>query len=177
MSESPLGGAPQGQATWMPPIPVQKSSRVPVIIAFVVAMLALGLAAAAWFKPTPEAPPAAPQYSDQQVADAKKNLCDAYHATDRALTDAGSLSSEDQNQKFMISLNIRVAFTAGADHLLTAADQNPAAPPDLLKASRDLAFSYQKIVLAQTASDTHDALVPLYDEADASLSLIRKVCG
>lgn len=56
----------------MPPSPVQKASRATAIIAVVVSLLALALAAAAFFKPQHDATPAAPQYSDQQVADAKK---------------------------------------------------------------------------------------------------------
>ncbi len=150
---------------------------MPVIIAVVVSLLALGLAAAAFFKPRHDDAPAAPQYSDQQVADAKKNLCDAYTLAHRAITDAGSLSSEDPNQKFMISLNTRLAFGTAADHLLEATSRYPGAPTDLLEASRTLAFSYQRIVLAQTATAPHDELEPLYTESDEAVAQVEKACG
>jgi len=177
MSDSPFGSVPSGQASWTPPAPVQKASQAPVIIAVVVSLLALGLAAAAFFKPKHGDAPAAPQYSDQQVADAKKNVCDAYGDMDKAITDAGSITSDDPNQKFMISLHIRLAFNTAADHLFAAADRNPAAPPNLAAAARDLAFTYQRIVLAQTASAPHEQLKPLYDDADSSVAAIKKNCG
>jgi len=161
----------------MPPAPVQKASRVPVVVAIVVSLLALGLAAAAFFKPQRDAAPAAPQYSDKQVADAKKNVCDAYTLAHRATTDAGTLSSEDPNQKFMISLNTRLAFSTAADHLLAAAIKYPEAPINVLDASRNLAFSYQRIVLAQTATASHDELEPLYADSDNAVAQVEKACG
>ena len=150
---------------------------MPAIIAVVVSLLALGLAAAAFFKPKHDDAPAAPQYSDQQVADAKKNVCDAYTLMDKAIHYAGSLTSEDPNQKFMISLNIRLAFNSAADHLLAAAGQNPEGPEALLSSINDLANTYQKIVLAQTAVAPEDEMKPLYSAADASVASIKQACG
>ena len=150
---------------------------MPVIVAIAVSLLALGVAAAAFFKPQHDPAPAAPQYSDQQVADAKKNVCDAYNLIHRALVDAGSLTSEDPNQKYMISLDVRLAFNTAADHLLAAASSSSAAPPGLLTATQALGYTYQKIVLAQTATAPNDELEPLYTEADASVAKIKQACG
>ena len=177
MSDSPFGSVPSGQAPWTPPAPVSKTSQVPTIIAVVVSLLALGLAAAAFFKPKHDDAPAAPQYSDQQVADAKKSVCDAYNDAHEATRNAGGLRSDDANQKFMISINTRLAFNTAADHLLAAAEQNPAAPSGLIAAAKALAFSYQKIVLAQTAEAPSDALDRLYTEADTSVDSIKQACG
>lgn len=177
MSDSPFGSVPSGQAPWTPPAPVSKTSQVPTIIAVVVSLLALGLAAAAFFKPKHDDAPAAPQYSDQQVADAKKNVCDAYALMHRATTDAGSLTSEDPNQKYMISLDVRLAFNSAADHLLATAASNPAGPTDLLNAITALGKSYQEIVLSQTASASKDELEPFYTAADAAAAEIKKDCG
>ncbi len=168
---------PSGQAPWMPPSPVQKASRATAIIAVVVSLLALALAAAAFFKPQHDATPAAPQYSDQQVADAKKNVCDAYNAMDAATRNAGGLRSDDPNQKFMISINTRLAFNTAADHLLAVAEQSPAGPSDLLAATKALALAYQKIVLAQTAEAPTDTLERLYTESDNSVDSIKQACG
>ncbi len=148
-----------------------------MIIAVVVSLLALGLAAAAFFKPKHDDAPAAPQYSDQQVADAKKNLCDAYNDMDKATHYAGSLTSEDPNQKFMISLNIRLAFNSAADHLLAAAVQNPEGSEQLITSIKSLAMTYQKIVLAQTAVAPENEMKPLYTAADASVAAIKQACG
>ncbi len=72
------------------PISPNGPSRVPMIVAIVISLLALALAAAAWFRPTHDATPATPQYSEQQVADAKKNVCGAYDTMYRASQRAGN---------------------------------------------------------------------------------------
>jgi len=161
----------------MPPAPVQKASQVPVIIAIVISLLALGLAAAAFFKPKHDDAPAAPQYSEQQVADAKKNLCDAYDLIRRAVSEVGSVTSEDQTVKFMLSLNTRLSFNTAADQLFAVSGQNPAAPPGLLNAAQTLGASYRKIVLALTANTGDDELKPLYEAADTSIASIKQACG
>ena len=44
-----------------------------------IALLAIGVAIGAWFRPLPKnEPPPAPTYSSQQVADAKAKVCAAY---------------------------------------------------------------------------------------------------
>jgi len=177
MSDSPFGSVPSGQASWTPPAPVQKASQAPVIIAVVVSLLALGLAAAAFFKPKHDDAPAAPQYSDQQVADAKKNVCDAYNLIRRAVNEVGSVTSEDQTLKFMLSLNTRLSFNTAADQLFTVSGQNPAAPSGLLNAAEALGASYRKIVLALTATAGDDELKPLYESADTAIASIKQACG
>ncbi len=150
---------------------------MPAIIAVVVSLLALGLAAAAFFKPKHDDAPAAPQYSDQQVADAKKNLCDAYNSVYRAATKAGSFTSENPDQKYMIALDIRLAFNASADYLLNIISQNPAAPKELTDAARSLATAHQRMVLTQTADAPHEELEAIYKDADAAEAAVKKACG
>jgi len=146
---------------------------VPTIAALVVSLLALALAAAACFKPThDDAAPAMPQYSDQQVADAKKNVCDAYQTMYKALQGAASLSSNDPNEKFMLAINARLAFNTAADYLIMTSSENPAAPSELLNSARNLAISYQKLVLARTSQPTGDEIDTVNSgirEAEASL--------
>jgi hypothetical protein len=178
MSDSPYGGMPAGPTPWMPqgPVPSNGSSRVPVIIAIVIALLALALAAASWFRPTHEATPATPQYSEQQVTDAKKNLCDAYNTMYRALERAGTTTSDDPNQKYMIAMNTRLAFNTAADRLLTEVSQNPAGPPDLVDATRRLAISYQKLVLVRTAEAPQPELDAVYKEINFSETALKTAC-
>ena len=178
MSDSPYGGMPAGPTPRIPQgqLPSNGPSRVPLIIAIVVALLALALAAAAWFRPAPDPTPAAPQYSDQQVAEAKKNLCDAYSAAIRAINTAGSAASEDPNLKFVLAINTRAAFNTAADYLQSAATLNPAAPSNLLDQAQRLAASYQNMVLAQIAQAPKDELDPLYSAIDPHEGAIKEVC-
>ncbi|MFN8101661.1 MAG: hypothetical protein U0Q20_08705 [Mycobacterium sp.] len=177
MSDSPFGGMPSGQAPWTPPAPVQKASRLPVIIAVVVSLLALGMAVAAFFKPQQDSAPAAPQYSDQQVADAEKNLCDAYKLTSRALQTAGNTTSEDPNQKYMLALNTRLAFNTSADFLQDESAQQVAAPSALLDEFRSLIHSYRKMVLILTTDVTKDDHDSIFAEVDSHEVSIQKECG
>jgi len=147
-----------------------------VIVAIVVALLALALAAASWFRPTHEAAPATPQYSQQQVADAKKNLCDAYDSMYRALERAGTTTSDDPNQKYMIALNTRLAFNTSADRLLTEVNENPAGPADLVDATRRLAISYQKLILVRTAEAPQPDLDAVYEEINSSETAVKTAC-
>jgi len=151
---------------------------VATIVALVVSLLALALAAVACFRPTHDGASATPpQYSDQQVADAKKNVCDAYDTAYKAIQGASSYTSEDPNQKFMIALHVRLAFTSAADYILATLSQNPVGPQDVLDSARKVAMSYQKLVLmrsAQAPDSEIDLLGNEIHEAEASLTQVCK---
>jgi hypothetical protein len=152
---------------------------VPGFVAIVIAVLALALAMAACSRPTPAPAPAAPptpQFTEQQVAEAKQNLCDAYKTMFRAIEKAGTVTSEDPNERYMLALNIRLAFNTAADYLLGELSQNPAAPSDLIDATRQLARSYQRMVLTQTARAPQEDLDAVYREADPAEAAIKRDC-
>jgi hypothetical protein len=80
MTNPPYYGPPQ-PSPW-PPAPAPKPSHVPLVVAYVGIVIAIALGAVALFQPVnTEAAPAsqAPKYTDQQVADAKKAVCEAYN--------------------------------------------------------------------------------------------------
>jgi len=160
----------------MPPSPVQKASRATAIIAVVVSLLALALAAAAFFKPQHDATPAAPQYTDQQVADAKKNVCDAYSEMYKGIQGAGSLTSDDPNQKFMIAMNTRLAFNTAADYLTLALQESPAAPSEVSHSARGLAVAYQRLVLARSAQAEQPVVDSIGQEINESESALVQAC-
>ena len=175
MSNTPYGSAlPQ---PWMPQgFPSQRSSRLPIIIALVLSLLALGLAAAAWFRPVREAEAAAPQYSEQQVADAKKNLCDAYANSYKAVKAAGNVTSEDPNLRYMFALNTRLALNTAADHLLSEVDKNQAAPSRLLVVTTTLAYTYHEFLLSVFAEDSTEGREPISDKMDTLEASIKREC-
>ena len=84
MSQAPYGPGPAAPSGWPPQVPPPSSSgpsRLPTIIAIVIALIAVAVAIAAWFRPAPKAEtPAAKTYSEQEIADAKKAVCDAYES-------------------------------------------------------------------------------------------------
>ena len=178
MSNTPYGGTPAGQTPWMPQgFPSQNPSPVPMIVALVLSLLALALAGAAWFRPTRSAAPEAPQYSAEQIADAKKNLCDAYDVVYRAAQRAGTATSDDPNQKYMVALNVRLVFNTSADHLFTVVNNNSAAPADLLNSTKLLASTYQKIVLGQSGDAPKEEMDANYADVDNADRSIKAACG
>ncbi len=180
MPDSPYGAMPPGPAPWPQQglRPARGPSRLPIFLTLGVALVALGLAIGGWFRPTTTtaAGPTTPQYSEQEVADAKKNLCDAYDTIYRSLEQAGTTTSEDPNQKYMIALNTRLAFNTSADFLLGELSRYPATPADLQSAVRKAALSYQNMVLKQIANAPKDELDAAYSEVDSGHADLKTAC-
>jgi hypothetical protein len=188
MTDPSYGVTPGG--AWPPPGPTQspppawaappsKQSRAPVVISLVVALIAVAIAVAAWFRPAREAPaPAdtAPKFSDQQTADAKKALCSARNKAFEALKGSGGQHSDDPTSAFIITVNTRLAIHESTDYLRHARYANPAAPPDLAANIEDLASVYEEMLLAQLASAPTDELNALNAKLDTADSKIVEAC-
>lgn len=147
-----------------------------MIIATLLALTALAVAIAGWFKPTQTDTPTAPQYSEQQIADANRNVCAAYDLGFRASSRAGTSSSEDPNQKYMIAINTRLAFNTAADYLTNELSQNPTAAPNVVHAVRNLVRTYHRIILAQIAEVQNDQLQLLYQDIDRDDIAVKNAC-
>ncbi|HSS23221.1 MAG TPA: hypothetical protein VLL82_02155, partial [Mycobacterium sp.] len=86
----PPPSAPPVPPPWPPAIP-PAPRQWPMFVLLVVALLVtLGVAIVGWFRPVPAKPPAAPTYSNQQVADAKASVCTAYEQVRKAGDVAGA---------------------------------------------------------------------------------------
>ncbi|WP_431237825.1 hypothetical protein ACQ86B_24640 [Mycolicibacterium aichiense] len=151
-----------------------------MIIAIVIAVIAVAVATAGWFRPAPKPEtPAAKTYSEQEVADAKKAVCDAFAMVQATLESSANQTPPDPNdamQKFTLSINGRLASYAGGDYLYRQVDENPAAPAQLSTAVRQLASTYQQATLAQIAQADKSKLEPIYQSADAAASQITADC-
>lgn len=188
MTNPPYGPTPGGQ--WPPPGPpagpppawpsaAPKQSRTPVIVSLVIAVVAIAVALGAWFRPTDETPPdtkATPQFTDQQVSDAKNATCSAYDKAFKAVTTAGGQISDDPSSKFIISVNVRLATQVASSYLTKTITQNPATPVDLATNIRDISSIWEDIVLAQLAGSQNDELAPVYDKLEAANSKIKLAC-
>jgi hypothetical protein len=176
----PPPGPPAGPlSSWSPPVP--KQSRAPVIISLVVALIAIAVAIGAWFKPsdrdaaTPPSDPT-PQYSDQQIADAKKAVCGAHDLVYRATTYSGTQKSDDPALQLIIAVNIRLTSSLSAQYFQTKLDQYPATPPDLAAAMRELVATNQEMALLQIANASKDELEPIYQSFDAADARVIQAC-
>jgi hypothetical protein len=148
-------------------------------LAFVGIVIAIALGVVALLRPAAQAAaPAevAPQYSEQQVADAKKTVCSDYDKVFKAVTATGAQRSDDPNLKFVISLDVRLATQFGSNFLRNSLADNPASPSDVADAVRDLISTWDKIILAQIGGAQESELTPSYAELDSAGDKIRQVC-
>ena len=179
MSQAPYGPGPAAPSGWPPqgaPPPSSGPSRLPTIIAIVIALVAVTVAIAAWFRPAPKTEtPAAKTYSEQEIADAKKAVCDAYERAFNALT-ANSREPDSPNEGLAVIANSRVVIHAAGTYLAATLSDQPAAPEELAAPVKALANQYQRMVLDQIGGADRATLDAEYQNADSLTSKISKVC-
>ncbi|CAN5376223.1 hypothetical protein BH11ACT6_BH11ACT6_37920 [soil metagenome] len=185
MTGSPHGVTPGGSwppsgppPTWPPTPP--KQSRAPVIASLVIAIVAVAVAIAAWFRPAnadtqPVLDPT-PQYSEQDTAAAKSQMCDAYSKAAKAIAGAGSQDSDDPSLKYGMVVNSRLAFHVMTDYFRYQLTQNPAAPPALSDQFYALISAYDDMVLTQLANASPEELDRVYARTEAADSAVVDSC-
>ncbi|MBB3600465.1 hypothetical protein FHT40_000098 [Mycolicibacterium sp. BK556] len=178
MSQGPYGPAPSGPAQWPAPSPSRGPSKLPAIVAIVIAVIAVAVAIGAWFRPAPKPEtPAAKTYSEQQVADAKKAVCDAYGRTDRALNATGKKNGgDDPTGVIAVAVNVRLALSESSSFLLRTIDANPATPEDLRGQVIAAANAFQNIAIDQLGEASQAELDPFLKQADSSDAAIKQAC-
>jgi len=164
---------------WGPPAPVAftRPARWPIFVMFLITLLAVGAAVAAWLRPIPHstsATPSAPTYSEQQVSDAKAKVCAAYGKVQHAVSiNSVRSAGDDPNSQLLVAVNMRQVFVAGSAYLMTTLTEEPAAPGALAAAASDLAHLYQVITLDGLVGDRND---PAHDDATAAGFKIQELC-
>jgi hypothetical protein len=180
MADFPQGPAQGNQPQW----PVQgpppgfsapaAASRVPTYIAIALALAALAVAIASWFRPAPEPVEAAPAFTETEIADAKKNVCDAYRlAFDAFVATTSRPRGTDDTSILAIAAQTRIAGIGGSQYLLNVLSANPATPPDLARTVKDYASSYQQLALSLLAdkgqADMDQSVLTMGDTANEKL--------
>jgi hypothetical protein len=151
-----------------------------VIISLVVALIAVAIAVAAWFRPTDDvstSPTTKPQQFDsQETAAADKALCDSYHKMFRSVNGAGGQTSDDPLLQQIYAINIRLATDVASNYMLASLRDNPAGSAELASEVRDLANSYNDVLMAQLANAPKSELDPLYSKIDDADAKLVKAC-
>lgn len=177
MSQVPYGPGPAAPAPWQGPPPSGGPSRLPTIIAIVIALIAVAVAIGAWFRPLPKPEtPAAKTYSDQEVADAKKAVCDAFDRGQKTLDVTGSKVGANPNDTFTVAVNSRVAIGAISTYWRSTLQKYPATPSEVAKILSSLADLYENILLTQLAEGSRSDLDALYASADDSVPKLTQAC-
>jgi len=144
---------------------------------FLITLVAVGAAVAAWLRPIPHntaSTPPAPSYSEQQVADAKAKVCAAYGKVLNATTvNAARNGGDDPHTQLLIATTQRQVFAVGSSYLLTTLAEEPATPADLAAAANTLAHLYREITLDGLVGDRND---PAHDAANETGYKIQGIC-
>ncbi|MBB3748217.1 hypothetical protein FHT44_000678 [Mycolicibacterium sp. BK634] len=176
MSQGPYGPAPSGPPQWPAPSASRGSSKLPTILAIVIAVIAVAVAIGAWFRPAPKPETQAPKaYSDQEVSDAKKAVCDAFGKAFDALTE-NSRQPDNPTEALAVIANSRIAIHAAGTFLTAVLAEQPAAPDEITIPVRALANQYQSMILDQIGNADRATLDGDYRNAESLTSKISQVC-
>jgi hypothetical protein len=149
------------------------SSRLPTLAALVIAVLAAGLAVAAWLKPTHEGP------SYPQSGDAKTNLCAAYKVVHHAVVTNTHLAipgGSDPSGHLAVAANARLALLGGGAYLRETLAAQAAPPADLGKAVNSLAATIEQLGVNYLADASNDVQVPLRHDLELEIATLNKLC-
>jgi hypothetical protein len=165
--------------TWAQPAHA-RSQRWQMFALAVIALAALALAIGSWFQPLPitKAPnPLAPSYTNQQVAEAKANVCAAFQTVHQSIVVTNHREhGTDPTSALAAATSARQAFAAGGGYLLTALGNKPATPPDLAGAVRRLGTVFQQLAVSYLAELNNSALDPLLHDGDEATLTIQQLC-
>jgi hypothetical protein len=169
-----------GSAQSLPvrPIAFSRPARWPTFTALAIALIALAVGLAGWFRPVPHnnQPPPKPTYTEQQAADARAKVCTAVGQFDRAVSVGNALPKG--SDPLVAAINTRQIFDVFSRHLLETLTEEPATPSDLATAVRTEASTLREVVIAyQDGLGTSDpALRPIVDASSAAADKIRQLC-
>lgn len=163
----------------------RRPSRLPVFTALaslVVALIAIGVAVAAWLRPIPDNnPPAssAPTFTDQQIADAKADVCGAYAVVSYAVrinTHRPNPAPGDEIGALAAAANGRLALYAGGNYLLSRLLANSATPDNLTTAVQSLSNTLQKFGIVALADESDVVQDELRRDLDSDVAIIDRLC-
>ena len=175
MAQMPYGPVPTALPPWTrsgPPPASSSRLKAAVIVLAVVALLALGLAAAAWFR-------AAPEHlgSTQNAGEAQAALCAVHNDVKQALAAATSQpEAKEPGNTLLIAVNIRLAEYSGADYLSQALAANPGAPPALAEQVGNLVNALRRLAIGQLGDAPKDSLQPITEQIGALTGEISREC-
>lgn len=139
---------------------------MPTLAIGVIAVIAAGLAIAAWLRPAHEGP------SYPQSGDAKTNLCAAYKVVHQAVVTNTHLATpgNDPSAHLAVAANARLALLGGGAYLRDTVAAQTAPPADLAKAV------YSLLGVNYPANAGNDAQVPLRHDLDSEIKTLNKLC-
>ena len=145
--------------------------------------MGFGVGVAAWFRAAPHngpnvGPPTS-AYSERQIADAKRNVCDAYALVRAAVsvtTNKQSSGGDAFAAQTAIAANGRLALYGGGGYLLEQLSAEPATPSDLANAVKTLADTFRKLAMVDLGEQPVSTQKPLRDAVPVTTAKIEEIC-
>jgi glutathione S-transferase len=172
--------APSAPPPWPPAGATGPPRRWPTAAWVLAITLVAAVAIAGWLRPMHDRKSSpAPTYTDQQVANAKTNVCAAFAQVDRALGVAQSFSgSSDPTAVLAVATSTRQALDFGSRYLLMKLADEPATPSDLATAIRNESDSYQQLIIGYLDGLQYSdpKMQPAITASGQATDTIRRLC-
>lgn len=178
MSHAPYEPIPQAPPQWaqQPIQPSRAPSRLLPVLGVVLGSLGLIAGVAAWFRAAPSNEGASAVYSEQQVSEAKKAVCETFEQGMRSIRAAGNRRAENPAESFSVAVNTRLAEVAVANAFFNTLNANPASPPELSGLIRQLGVIYEDIALTQLADGSKVDVDPIATQLDDAIPKVDGIC-
>jgi hypothetical protein len=177
-----FSGAQSGPPSW-PASPPRGASRLLTFVSLGISVIATVLAIVGWFRPTPTVAPAAgpggPTYTEQQTADARHDVCDAYASAKKVIsgnTHRANPVPGDQIGDLATGIYAPVSLYDSGDYLLRILSDNPATPGDLVKPLEAFGKKLFKLAMADLAGDPDSTLDSIRHQLDSDVTTIDSFC-
>jgi hypothetical protein len=141
-------------------------------VTLAIAVIAVTLAALAYFHPAHNGAPGIAQ----QGGDAKANVCSAYATAHKAVIINTHLQSQKPDVQLAIAANARLALLGGGSYLQQRLAENTAAPADLTSAARTLADTIQQLGINYLNDAAPDVQKALRKDLDSQITQLNKLC-
>jgi hypothetical protein len=178
-AESHKQSSPEEQSSGKEPLPFPrgwKASQWPMYAALAIAVIAVVLAALAYFHPAHNNASA----TAQQGGDAKANVCSAYAAARKAVvinTHLQSPNPHDPIADLSVAANARLALLGSGAYLRERLAANTAAPGDLANSVNSMANTIQQLGINYLIGAAPDVQDPLRHDLTSEITQIDKLCA
>jgi hypothetical protein len=177
-AETPKPSSAHQESSAKKSVPVSPSSGVSrwlPLAALITALIAVVLAALAYFLPAHNSASV-----PQQGGDAKGNVCAAYEASHKAVVINTHMQSRNPNDAvadLSVATNARLSLIGGGAYLRERLAANTAAPSDLANAAYSFANTIEQLgvnYLIQAGPEVQD---PVRKDLDNQIAQLNKLCG